>query len=205
MGGKDRSDIQSGPTRAPDHSSAGSVPSLFLPRGARVGGCTLSAPSKSQILQARLAAALVVALIVLGAVWYGISFESLDRLWRDILARPGGPLTFRFILQPAMATVAAFRDGVEDARLGRMPYLLSILRGVQPRGGRLWEGLVSTSRILVLGIVIDAVYQWLVLKTFYPGQAAAVAILLAFVPYLLLRGPLQRIARHWFARREPNN
>jgi hypothetical protein len=164
----------------------------------------LIAPSRSQVLQARLAVALIIALIALGALWYGTSFQSLDRLLRDLLARPGGPLTFRFILQPAMAAVAAFRDGVEDARLGRMPYLLLILRGVEPRGRRLWEGVVSTARILMLGIVIDAVYQWLVLKTFYPGQAAVVAILLAFVPYLLLRGPMQRIARYWVARRPPN-
>jgi hypothetical protein len=34
-----------------------------------------------------------------------------------------------------------------------------------------------------------------VLKTFYPGEAAIVAIMLAFVPYLLLRGPVARIVR----------
>jgi hypothetical protein len=157
-------------------------------------------PSRSQIVQARLSAALIIGLIVLGAVWYGISFVSLDRLWTDILARPGGPMTFRFILQPAMAAIAALRDGVEDARLGRAPYLLSILRGVEPRGGRMWEGIVSTARILILGIVMDAIYQWLVLKTFYPAQSAVVAVLLAFVPYLLLRGPMERVARHWVAR-----
>jgi hypothetical protein len=162
------------------------------------------APSRSQILQARLAAALIVGLIILGAVWYGISFESLDRLWKDTLARPGGPMTFRFILQPAMAALAAFRDGVKDARLGRTPYLLALLRGVRSaegRSGRLWEGIVSTARILILGVVMDVVYQWLELKTFYPGQAAVIAILLAFVPYLLLRGPMERVARRWFAGR----
>jgi len=109
-------------------------------------------------------------------------------------------MTFRFILQPAMAAVAAFRDGMEDARLGRTPYLLSILRGVEPRGARLWDGIVSTARILILGIAMDTVYQWLVFKTFYPAQAAVIAVLLAFVPYLLLRGPIERIARHLAAR-----
>jgi hypothetical protein len=160
------------------------------------------APSRSAILQARLAAVLIVGLIILGAVWYGNSFESLDRLWKDTLARPGGPMTFRFILQPAMAALAAFRDGVKDARLGRTPYLLALLRGVRSaegRSGRLWEGIISTARILILGVVMDVVYQWLELKTFYPGQAAVIAILLAFVPYLLLRGPMERVARRWFA------
>jgi len=161
------------------------------------------APSKSQILQARIAAGLIVGLIALGALWSGITFESLDRLWRDILDRPGGPMTFRFILQPAMAAIVAFRDGVRDARLGRTPYVLALLRGVrgaEGRVGRLWEGIVSTARILILGVVMDTIYQWLVFKTFYPGQAAAIAILLAFVPYLLLRGPFERAARHRVAR-----
>ena len=101
-------------------------------------------------------------------------------------------MTFRFILQPAMAVIAALRDGVSDARLGRTPYVWAIVRGVRSaegRSGRLWEGISSTARILILGVVMDTVYQWLVFKTFYPVQAAMIAILLAFVPYLLLRGP----------------
>ena len=158
------------------------------------------APSKNAILTARVAVALILGLIVLGVVWYGVSFENLDRMWSDILARPGGPMTFRFILQPAMAAIAALRDGVKDARLGRTPYFWGIVRGVRSVGGRrgrLWEGIVSTARILILGVVMDVIYQWLEFKTFYPGQAAVIAILLAFVPYLLLRGPFERLARHW--------
>jgi hypothetical protein len=160
--------------------------------------------SRSAIIQARLAAALIFALIVAGAIWYGISFESLDRLWKDTLARPGGPMTFRFILQPAMAAAMALRDGVRDARLGRRPYLWALLRGVrgpEGRSGRLWQGIVSTARIILLGVVMDCIYQGLEFKTFYPAQAAVIGILLAFVPYLLLRGPMERIARNWVARR----
>jgi len=44
---------------------------------------------------------------------------------------------------------------------------------------------------------MDVIYQWRVLDTFYPGQSAVIAILLAFIPYLLLRGPFDRIAYHW--------
>jgi hypothetical protein len=111
-------------------------------------------------------------------------------------------MTFRFILQPAMAIVAALRDGIGDARLGRTPYFWGLVHGVRSvegRRGRLWEGIVSTARILILGVVMDTVYQWLVFRTFYPGQAAVIAVLLAFLPYVLLRGPFQRIARRWIA------
>ena len=153
------------------------------------------APSRSAILQARLAAALILSLIVAGAVVYGVSAQSLGRLWNDILARPGGPMTFRFILQPAIAAIAALHDGLDDARVGRTPYFVAILRDVEGRGKRLWEGVISTARILLLAIAMDVVYQVLVLKTFYPAQSAVVAVLLAFVPYLLLRGPIERVAR----------
>ncbi len=111
-------------------------------------------------------------------------------------------MTFRFILQPAMAIVAALRDGVSDARIGRRPYVWALIHGVrepQGRSGRLWEGIVATARIIILGIVMDTVYQWVVFRTFYPAQAAVIAILLAFVPYIVLRGPIARIARHWVA------
>ncbi len=161
------------------------------------------APSRTQIVQARIAVALLLGLIVVGVVWYGDSYENLGRLWRDILDRPGGPMTFRFILQPAMAIIAALRDGIKDARTGRRPYVWALIHGVrdpQGRSGRLWEGIVSTARIIILGVVMDVIYQWRVLDTFYPIQAAVIAILLAFVPYLVLRGPFERIAYHWVAR-----
>ena len=48
---------------------------------------------------------------------------------------------------------------------------------------------------------MDGVYQAIVLKTFYPGEMVLVAILLAFVPYLLLRGPFARLMG-WRSRRK---
>ena len=157
-------------------------------------------PSKNEILLARVAIALIVGLAALGVVWYGVSTEELQRVWRSILARPGGPMTFRFVLQPAMAAIAALRDGVGDARLGRTPYLAAIVSGVEGRSARLWEGVVSTARILILGVVMDVVYQLIFLDAFYPAESAIIAVLLAFVPYALLRGPFERIARHWVGR-----
>jgi len=59
---------------------------------------------------------------------------------------------------------------------------------------------VSTARILILGVVMDVIYQLAVLGEFYPAEAAIIAVLLAFVPYALLRGPIGRAARLWTAR-----
>ena len=44
---------------------------------------------------------------------------------------------------------------------------------------------------------MDTIYQVIEFKTFYPVESVIVAIVLAFVPYVLLRGPFARIARWW--------
>jgi len=106
-------------------------------------------------------------------------------------------MTFRFFLQPIMATIAALLDGLKDARTGRAPYLWTILTNPAKRGGRLREGVISTARVLLLGLVMDAIYQFIVFDTFHPAEAVIIALLLAFVPYLLLRGLVARIARWW--------
>ncbi len=153
--------------------------------------------SKYQIFLARLAVILVIAFIVVGAIWYGFSAEVRQRVWQDLLNRPGGPMTFRFILQPIMAAIAALHDGIKDAKLGRSPYFWSLLTDPSERVGRLSEGLIATARVILLGLCMDVIYQLIVLKAFYPVEAVIVAIALAFVPYLLLRGPVARIARWW--------
>jgi hypothetical protein len=47
---------------------------------------------------------------------------------------------------------------------------------------------------------MDVIYQAVEFKTFYPGEAAIIAVLLAFVPYLLFRGLFARLARLWLGR-----
>ena len=153
--------------------------------------------SKTKILLAQLVVALMIAFVVFGAAWYGFSSEVRERIWQNLLDRPAGPMAFRFILQPIMATIAALYDGVKDARAGRSPYLWTILTNPTKRGGRLREGLIATARVILLGLCMDAIYQLIEFNTFHPAEAVIVALLLAFVPYLLLRGPCARIARWW--------
>ena len=51
---------------------------------------------------------------------------------------------------------------------------------------------------------MDAIYQIIVLKRFYPAEAVIVALLFAFVPYVIIRGPVARIARRWQGGGSPN-
>ncbi|MGL6112827.1 MAG: hypothetical protein ACRC2B_22265 [Rubrivivax sp.] len=128
---------------------------------------------------------------------HGISGEVFSRIWQNMLDRPGGPFIFRFVLQPIMATVAALRDGLHDARTGRSPFLRTVVTDPSQRRGLLDEALIATSRIVLLGLVMDAVYQFIEFDTFHPAEAVIIALLLAFVPYVILRGLVTRIARRW--------
>jgi hypothetical protein len=157
----------------------------------------VKAASKTEILLARLAIVLVIAFTAFGVLWYGFSAEVRERVWHQLIMRPTGPMAFRFILQPAMAAFAALRDGIGDAKSGRSPYFWALIANPLDRGGRAYEGLIATARVLLLGLCMDAIYQWIVLKTFYPGEAVIVAVGLAIFPYLVLRGPMDRIARWW--------
>jgi hypothetical protein len=144
-------------------------------------------------------------LVAAGTLWYGTSAEEHSRLWRDIFARPTEAMSFRFILQPCMAIVAAAKDGIWDAVTGRPPYFRTVLRSPAERPALLREGVVATAQIMLLAIAIDTVYQLMVLKTFYPTEAVVIAILLAFVPYVLLRGPIARVARRFGVGPLPSN
>jgi hypothetical protein len=77
--------------------------------------------SKTQILLVRLVIVLMIAFTGVGVFWYGFSEEVRHRVWEQLIARPTGPMAFRFILQPIMAAIAALRDGVNDAKSQRQP------------------------------------------------------------------------------------
>ena len=123
--------------------------------------------------------------------------EILSRFWDQLIAREHGPLAFRLILQPIMVTILAIRDGVEDTRAGRPLYTWTILTDRAHRGAYLREGLRRVSRVIIFAVLMDAIYQLLVLGRFYPGEALTIALVVAVLPYLFIRGPVARIARRW--------
>jgi hypothetical protein len=119
--------------------------------------------------------------------------EFLTRFMGDIVGRVHGPLSFRFILQPLMAVIFAFRDGRKDAREGKPPYAWAVFTNADHRRELLQNGWKSSGRIFLFALVLDAVYQYLAVRRFYPGEALAVSVHLALLPYLLLRGPINRL------------
>lgn len=125
-----------------------------------------------------------------------MNMEALiDWVWEHLVGRIDGPLKFRLILQPVMAMIFAVRDGLRDVREGQPPYFWAIFTAPERRGELIRNGWRSVAKVFILAALMDLIYQYLVLGWLYPVASLSMAFLLAIVPYLLIRGPLNRIMR----------
>ena len=115
--------------------------------------------------------------------------------WTDFIARFDGPLHFRLFVQPLMAIFFAVRDGSRDARDGRGAYLWSLVTDPAQRRYLLDSGWKGISKVFVLAFALDVVYQFVEWHGLKPLQALLTATVLAVIPYVLLRGPINRFVR----------
>jgi hypothetical protein len=121
--------------------------------------------------------------------------ETLTRIVENLFARLEGPFHFRIILQPVMAMIFATLDGIKDGKIGKTPYLWDFATNPEHRRNLLKVGWEHFGKIFVLAIVLDIVYQWKVNHHINPAETLIVALLLAVVPYVLIRGPVNRAVR----------
>jgi hypothetical protein len=129
--------------------------------------------------------------------------EIVNRFITDLIGRLTGPLTLRLFLQPAVAIFLAYRDGVKDAREGRPPHFWRMVTGpADARMRRAKETWRAVLKVFFMAVLLDCVYQWLVFRWVYPVEAMFTATILAIVPYVLLRGVVDRVARTWIRPRE---
>jgi len=115
--------------------------------------------------------------------------------FQDIPKRLIGPGRFRFILQPLMASIVGIRHGIADARNGRPAYLYGLLCGGARRRELIRNGLHAMLNVLLMGILVDSVCQWLVLGTSHFGASLVVGPVLVMAPYAVSRGLANRYAR----------
>lgn len=120
----------------------------------------------------------------------------LEGISANLAGQIGGPLTLRLIVQPVVAAWFALRAGQQDAQQGRAPYGFEIIREPATRKYLLREGWRDVAKVFVAAVAMDLVYQVLELPGLYPEEALIVAVTLAFVPYVLIRGLANRATRH---------
>jgi hypothetical protein len=113
--------------------------------------------------------------------------------WPEIVARLDGPLHFRFIFQPLMASILAIIDGIKDARTGKRPYFWALLVTPGHRMELIKEGWKSIFKVSILAMTLEVAYQLITRQLAFRGYMFIAAFVLAILPYLLLRGPTNRI------------
>ena len=121
--------------------------------------------------------------------------DIIARIFDNMADRVTGPMRFRLILQPLMAVIFAVRSGLKDASEGKPAYFWGLFTEPDKRREMLRDGWKSVGRVFILAVILDTVFQLVVFRWVYPGEALIVAIVLAIVPYILIRGPVNRIAR----------
>jgi hypothetical protein len=119
----------------------------------------------------------------------------LHRIVLNLFARLDGPLHFRLIVQPLMAITFAVIGGIKDAKDGKPAYFWALLFTPGYRKELMKDGWKAVGKIFILAVILDVIYQLKVHSTVYPGETIIVAFVLAIVPYLLVRGPVNRIVR----------
>ena len=112
----------------------------------------------------------------------------------DIPKRLTGPGRFRFILQPSVATLVGIRSGLADARAGRPAYLCGILFDRTRRRQLMRSGFESVVNLLLMGVLLDSIFQWVILGASYPGPALVVGPVLIAGPYSIARALSNRLA-----------
>src|SRR5262249_14669764 len=124
--------------------------------------------------------------------------DPVTRVLQNLADRLTGALRLRFILQPSIAVFLAVRDGMKDGMQGRPAYFWSLFFKPKCRRELIRAGWRSIGTVFVMAIIIDAVYQYIAIRWFYPGEALTIGLTLACVPYLLIRGPVSRLMRARF-------
>lgn len=121
--------------------------------------------------------------------------DILNRVFENMMDRVSGPMNLRIVLQPIMASVFAIISGMKDAREGKPPYFWSLFTNSAHRREMLQDGWKSVGKVFVIAMLLDVAYQIVVQRFVYPGEVVLVALLLAIVPYLVVRGLVTRLAK----------
>jgi hypothetical protein len=124
----------------------------------------------------------------------GVYLFSAEFL-RDLPRRLSGPGRLRFIIQPLMASLIGFSSGRIDRRQGHPPFVRALVAGEGARRSMVRDAWASIVHLLLLGVLLDCVAQWLILGKVYPVPALILGPVLIAVPYTIARVTAWRLAR----------
>ena len=112
----------------------------------------------------------------------------------QLFGRFDGPLNLRLILQPCIAAIFGYLDGVKDARSGAPSYFCNVTQVPQPeRQALIKHGWASVGKVFILACLFDCIFQYVSYKSVAILPAFTIASLLAILPYLFFRGLINRV------------
>lgn len=120
--------------------------------------------------------------------------EFFRRVWIDLIGRAEGQMYARIFVQPLIACFFGIRSGLRDARDHKPPFFWSQAFLPDNRNNLRREAWKDIGKVLIAAIVLDIIYQAIRLHWVYPGEAIIVGLLLAVIPYMVLRSAVARIA-----------
>ena len=127
--------------------------------------------------------------------------DAFLRGWQNFLERPSGPIDLRFFLQPLIASFFAIRAGVKDAKLARPAFLWTLMIDASSRSLLIHQTWKDIGKVFIVATCLDAIYQVIMVNGIFLFELIFTASLLAVVPYVLLRGPVNRICFWYFNRK----
>jgi hypothetical protein len=93
-----------------------------------------------------------------------------------------------------LAILLGVRDGRRDAKAGRPPYVLSLLRDSDKRRANLGEALKSLAVPLTLGMGLSLLFQWIIRGVVHLLPAIGFGVFLIGLPYAIARALSNRVA-----------
>jgi hypothetical protein len=128
--------------------------------------------------------------------------EIFTRAWENLLARDSGPLHFRLIVQPLVATILAIRAGWMEASAGRPIFFWTLVREPAKARTVLRNAWKFVGKVFLVAVVLDVVYQVIDFQWVYPVETLIVATMLALVPCMVVRAIGNRIVTFVRERRQ---
>jgi hypothetical protein len=122
-------------------------------------------------------------------------YESIARGWENLVDRLGGPMSFRFLMQPAVAIFFAVRAGVKDARENKPTFLGCALSNPSSWSPRMRQSWKDVGAVFIVALVLDAIYQVVTHSGIFALELLITATVLALIPYMVLRDLVSRGAR----------
>ncbi len=121
--------------------------------------------------------------------------EAFARGWENLVGRWGGPMSFRLLVQPAVAILFAVR--LASRTLDRTSHHFCGPRSPNPaslrkRSRQVWT---DVGKVFIVAVILDSIYQVVVHAGIFTLELLITATVLALLPYVVSRGLVTRIAR----------